>query len=113
MDINNFRIILGLVVTSKSQLALKNDKKITLKVDTRANKSEIKHAVESIWGVKVRQVRTISIKGKNKLFSRKPFKTSDYKKAIIDLKEGYRIDFPWQQNLPSVDQVQQASGKGE
>lgn len=113
MDINNFRIILGLVVTSKSQQALEKDKKITLKVDTRANKCEIKHAVEAIWNVKVKKVRTVSVKGKNKLFSRKPFKTSDYKKAIIDLKDGYKIDFPWQQNLPDVNHAQQASGEGD
>jgi large subunit ribosomal protein L23 len=113
MDINNYRIIQGLIVTSKSRQAFERHDKITLKVDVRANKCEIKHAVEAIWKVKVKQVRTVSIPAKAKLFSKRLFKTSAYKKAIINLKEGYRINLPWQQNLPNLDQVKDASGGGE
>jgi large subunit ribosomal protein L23 len=113
MDINNYRIIQGLIVTSKSKKAFDSGKKITLQVDTRANKSEIKHAVETVWSVKVKQVRTISIPATSKKFSGRPFKTSAYKKAIIDLKEGYSIDLPWQQGLSSVDQAKNTSGEGE
>jgi len=103
MDVTKFRIIQGLIITSKSRLAFEKEKKITLKVDCRANKSEIKYVVEAAWGVKVKQVWTVNVKGKAKRFSGKAFKTSDYKKAIIALKDGYNIDLPWQQNAVNLD----------
>jgi len=61
-------------------------------VDKKANKSEIKKAIESIYGVKVNDVNIINIKGKSKRLGRSLGKTSAYKKAIITLKEGHKID---------------------
>ncbi|MBU1180513.1 50S ribosomal protein L23 [Patescibacteria group bacterium] len=61
-------------------------------VDKKANKSEIKKAIESIYGVKVNDVNIINIKGKSKRLGRSLGKTSAYKKVIITLKEGHKID---------------------
>lgn len=58
-----------------------------------ANKIEIKRAVESLFRVKVLQVRTLSVKGKTKRLGRFIGRTSDWKKAIATLKEGETIEF--------------------
>ncbi|MDP3015056.1 MAG: 50S ribosomal protein L23 [bacterium] len=61
-------------------------------VDKKANKSETKKAIESIYGVKVNDVNIINTKGKSKRLGRSLGKTSTYKKAIVTLKEGHKID---------------------
>lgn len=61
-------------------------------VDKRANKIEIKKAIEEIYNVKVEKVRTINMKGKTKRIRwGEEGKTSSWKKAIVTLKEGYQI----------------------
>ena len=61
-------------------------------VDKKANKPETKKAIESIYGVKVNDVNIINIKGKSKRLGRSLGKTPAYKKAIVTLKEGHKID---------------------
>jgi len=61
-------------------------------VDRKINKSEVKKAVESIYGVKVENINIISIKGKAKRLGRSLGKTSSFKKAIVTLKQGQKID---------------------
>jgi len=61
-------------------------------VDKKANKSEIKKAIESIYGVKVININTINIKGKAKRLGRSLGKTSAFKKAVATLKQGQKID---------------------
>lgn len=61
-------------------------------VDKRSTKPEIKKVIESIYGVSVIDVNTVSIKGKSKRLSKGMGKTSDFKKAIVTLKEGQKID---------------------
>ena len=61
-------------------------------VDKSANKSEIKKAIESIYSVKVVGVNTVNSKSKSKRLGRSTGKTSGYKKAIVALKEGQKID---------------------
>lgn len=58
-----------------------------------ANKIEIKHAVESLFRVKVLQVRTLSLKGKKKRVGRSVGRTPDWKKAVATLKAGDTIEF--------------------
>lgn len=66
--------------------------KYSFYVDLKANKIEIKQAIEKIYNVKVEKVNTLIIKGKTKRFRyREAGKTSDYKKAIVTLKKGYEI----------------------
>ncbi|WP_459541548.1 50S ribosomal protein L23 [Parvimonas micra] len=81
-----YDIIIKPVVTERSMENMES-KRYTFKVDTRANKSEIKKAVETIFGVKVKQVNTINITGKKKRMGANVGKRPDWKKAIVTLTE--------------------------
>lgn len=83
-------IILKPIVTEKS-MNLLADNKYTFLVDKKANKSEIKSAIESIFKVKVENVNTMNIKGKPKRMGRFEGKRPDRKKAIVTLKAGQKI----------------------
>ncbi len=81
-----YDIIIKPVVTESSMENMES-KRYTFKVDTRANKSEIKKAVETIFGVKVKQVNTMNITGKKKRMGANVGKRPDWKKAIVTLTE--------------------------
>jgi len=61
-------------------------------IDKKANKSEAKKAIESIYGVKVEAVNIVNTKGKAKRLGRSLGRTSSFKKAIVTLGEGQKID---------------------
>ena len=88
-----YDIIRGPVVTEKTTLQKELSNQVTLKVDKRANRIEIKDAVEKNFNTKVAKVRTIQVKGKVKQRGRIIGKRKDWKKAIITLMTGQRIDF--------------------
>ncbi len=88
-----YDIIRGPVVTEKTTLQKELNNQVTLKVDKRANRVEIKAAVEKAFNTKVKQVRTVQVKGKIKQRGRIIGKKADWKKAIITLMPGQRIDF--------------------
>jgi len=94
MELSNYDIIKKRIVTPKSTDLFRKEGKITFEVHKKANKVMIKDAVEKIWDVKIDNVRVISVPGKTKAFGRRPFVSSDRKKAIITLKKGYKIDLP-------------------
>ncbi len=79
------------VITEKS-MDLVGQNKYTFLVDLVANKIEIKRAVEELFRVKVEKVRTIRYKGRLKRVRGRLGRTPDYKKAIVTLKEGNKID---------------------
>jgi len=81
-----YDIIIETIITEESMDAMA-ERKYTFKVDKRANKSEIKKAVEKIFGVKVAKVNTINMKGKKKRVGLSVGKTPDWKKAIVTLTE--------------------------
>lgn len=81
-----YDIIIKPVVTERSMENMES-KRYTFKIDTRANKSEIKKAVETIFGVKVKQVNTMNITGKKKRMGANVGKRPDWKKAIVTLTE--------------------------
>lgn len=81
-----YDIIIKPVVTERSMENMES-KRYTFKVDTRANKSEIKKVVETIFGVKVKQVNTMNITGKKKRMGANVGKRPDWKKAIVTLTE--------------------------
>ena len=66
--------------------------KYTFEVEPRANKIQIRKAVEEIFRVKVEKVNTMNVKGKKRHFGRTVGKTSDWKKAIVSLREGEKIE---------------------
>jgi large subunit ribosomal protein L23 len=61
-------------------------------VDRKVNKIQVKEAIEKLFEVKVLAVRTLNKVGKTRKYRNKIFKTSGWKKAIVTLKEGERID---------------------
>ncbi|MCP4670386.1 MAG: 50S ribosomal protein L23 [Desulfobacula sp.] len=88
-----YDIIRGPLVTEKTTLQKEIDNQVTFKVDRNANRVEIKDAVEKNFNTKVKQVRTVQVKGKIKQRGRIIGKRKDWKKAIVTLMPGQRIDF--------------------
>jgi large subunit ribosomal protein L23 len=86
-------IIISPLVTEKSTTQREGQNQYSFKVDKGANKIEIKEAVERLFKVKVTEVRTTMIRGKVKRLGRRFGKRPDWKKAIVTVKEGDRIDF--------------------
>lgn len=87
------QIIRRPLVTEKSTQQKEANNQYAFEVHPRANKIEIQSAVERLFKVKVSQVRTCSVMGKVKRLGRKYGKRPDWKKAIVTLKEGDRIEF--------------------
>lgn len=83
-------IIIKPVITEKS-MNLLADNKYTFIVDKRANKTEVKKAIEDIFDVKVEKVHTMVVKGKPKRMGRFEGRTPNRKKAIVTLKPGQKI----------------------
>ncbi|HHV46324.1 MAG TPA: 50S ribosomal protein L23 [Tissierellia bacterium] len=81
-----YDIIIKPLITEESMNAMEK-RKYTFKVDRRANKSEIKKAVEKIFGVKVEKVNTMNMTGKTKRMGVNVGKRPDWKKAIVTLTE--------------------------
>ncbi len=80
-------VLISPVVSEKSY-ALLDQGKYTFVVDPRSNKSEVKRAVESIFGVKVESVHTLNRRGKTRRTRFGTGKRKDTKRAIVTLKEG-------------------------
>jgi large subunit ribosomal protein L23 len=89
-------VILAPVVSEKSYSLIDNNA-YTFLVHPEANKTEIRQAVEAIWGVKVLGVNTINRKGKSKRFRFTVGKRSDTKRAIVKLAPGDKIEIFEQQ----------------
>lgn len=83
---NPHDILIRPVVTENS-MDLMAEKKYTFVVDKRSNKTEIKNAVEQVFGVKVDKVNTMNMLGKKKRMGVHVGKRADWKKAIVTLTE--------------------------
>lgn len=84
-------VIIAPVVSEKSY-GLIDEGRYTFVVHPTANKTEIKNAVEEIFGVRVRKVNTLNRKGKTKRFGLVMGQRKDTKRAIVTLAEGEEID---------------------
>lgn len=84
MKLTSHDIIRKPVITEKS-MAVMAEKKYTFIVHVTANKSQIKRAVEEVFGVKVEDVKTVRTMGKTKRVGVHVGKRPDYKKAIVKL----------------------------
>ena len=90
---NNYRdIIKAPIVTEKSARLAQDANTITFSVDTKANKTQIKQAIEAIFNVKVESVNTINVHPRKKRVGRYSGYTNKVKKAIVKLKEGSSIE---------------------
>ena len=88
-----YDVIIKPVITEQS-MDVAAEKKYTFKVATDANKTQVKLAVEEIFGVEVKKVNIMNYDGKVKRMGRNVGRTAAYKKAIVTLTEGSKeIEF--------------------
>ena len=92
MNTKYLEIIKAPVIPEKSSTLAQNEGKYVFKVDPKANKTEIKEAIEKIFKVKVESISTINAKTKKRSVGRYTGLTNRYKKAIVKLAEGQTID---------------------
>ncbi len=90
---NAREIIKKPLITEKTSIQKEMHNQLTFEVDRLANRIEIKRAVEAIFNVRVAEVKTMQVKGKTKQRGRIIGKRRDWKKAIVRLMPGERIDF--------------------
>lgn len=91
-DLTPYQVILRPLVTEKGTRLVQTTNSYNFQVHPTANKTQIKHAVERIYNVKVEEVRTLNRRGKPR---RAGYRWSDagaWKKAIVKLKADYSID---------------------
>ncbi|MBQ9854318.1 MAG: 50S ribosomal protein L23 [Bacilli bacterium] len=88
----NYDIIYAPIITEKSA-ALANENKYVFKVDPKANKTEIKQAIESIFNVKVLSITTANSHPKKRRVGKYSGMTNKYKRAIVKLAKDNSINF--------------------
>ena len=88
-----YEVIKKPLITEKGSKLKEKQNKIVLQVSTEANKIEIKNAVEAVFKVKVEEVRTMVFKGKKKRLGVRQGVRSDWKKAVVTLKEGQTVEY--------------------
>ncbi len=81
------------VVTEKSSIARDEANIATFRVDPNATKQEIRHAVEVLFEVNVKRVRTLQQPGKKRRVGKSVGRRPAWKKAIVELAEGQTIEF--------------------
>ncbi|MBI2608259.1 MAG: 50S ribosomal protein L23 [Deltaproteobacteria bacterium] len=86
------RVLKKPLVSEKNTLLSQNLNQYVFEVDGGANKIEIKHAVQKRFGVEVEGVRTLMQRGKMKVLGRSMGKRPNFKKAVVTLKKGQKID---------------------
>lgn len=87
-----FDVIVGPVLTEKTMNLTQKQNKVTVKVNAKSSKEEIKDAFEAIFGVKVASVNVINVRPKAKRLGRYEGQVSGFKKAIVKLAEGQSLD---------------------
>ena len=80
-------------LTEKTMQLKEEVNQFVFEVDPKANKIQIKESVEKVFKVKVLQVRTMNVRGKKKKLGRHQGRKSNWKKALITLKEGQTIEY--------------------
>ena len=89
----NEEVLLQPLITEKTALASENNNFYGFKVALKANKNQIKQAIEALYDVKVLSVKTSVLPGKMKRVGRSLTKTNKTKKAFVKLGEGQSIEF--------------------
>ena len=90
-EIHPYAVLLRPIITEKTTVLTGADKYV-FEVDLRANKNQIKEAVQVAFNVRVAEVNTMVMKGKPKRFGRKVTNRPDWKKAIVTLVSGDKIE---------------------
>lgn len=90
-EIHPYAVLIRPLVTEKTTVLTGQDKYV-FEVDLRANKNQVKEAIEIAFNVRVRDVNTMVMKGKPKRFGRKVTLRPDWKKAVVTLVPGDKIE---------------------
>lgn len=90
---NLYEVIRRPLVTEKSNIGREEQNLVTLAVDPRANKHEIRRAVEELFDVNVIEVRTMRMPRKSRRVGRFAGRKPEWKKAVVRLAEGQTIEF--------------------
>lgn len=85
-------ILIRPLVTEKSTSQLNGESVFAFEVGVKANKLQIKHAIEAFYGVKVAEVRTLVVRGKIKRYGRHFGKRRNWKKAYVTLSSGQSLN---------------------
>ncbi|MBW1667751.1 MAG: 50S ribosomal protein L23 [Deltaproteobacteria bacterium] len=88
-----YKVIKRPLITEKGSLQKELYNQVCLEVDRKANKVEIRRAVEQLFKTKVVDVKTMNMKGKKRRMGRNSGKRPDWKKAVVKLAPGQSIDF--------------------
>jgi len=91
--VNLNEIVRKPLVTEKSNIGREETNLVTFAVDPRANKHEIKDAIEKLFEVKVLRVRTMRMPRKTRRVGKFSGRKPEWKKAIVQLAEGQTIEF--------------------
>jgi len=94
---NFTEVLIAPILSEKSVITKDEQNRYTFRVNPKANKTQIKKAIETLFKVKVSAVRTANLPGKLHRVGRHEGYRSDWKKAIVTVKEGQKIDVT---NLP-------------
>ena len=90
-EIHPYAVLLRPIITEKTTVLTGVDKYV-FEVDIRANKNQIKEAVQLAFNVRVTEVNTMVMKGKPKRFGRRVVDRPDWKKAVVTLVPGDKIE---------------------
>jgi large subunit ribosomal protein L23 len=89
---DKFQIIKRPLLTEKSTRKKEEFNEVAFEVDRRANRSEVKMAVQTLFKVKVQRVNLMQMEGKKKRVGKKLGRTADWKKALVRLAPGEAIE---------------------
>ena len=89
----NFKVLKNPRLTEKTWAQKELSNQVTFMVDVTSNKPEIKRAIQDIFKVTVLAVNTVKMRGKVKKLGRFSGRRASWKKAIVTLKEGERIEY--------------------
>jgi large subunit ribosomal protein L23 len=89
---HKYSVLLRPITTEKTDRLTEQTNQVAFEVDTRANKREIREAVQDIFAVRVTGVRTMIMPGKGRRWGRHITKTPRWKKAVLTLAPGDSID---------------------
>lgn len=82
-----------IILTEKARVMSEDENKVLFEVARKANKIEIRNAVQTLFKVTVTDVNTSIVRGRMRRMGRGQSKTQNWKKAIVTLKEGDKIQF--------------------
>jgi large subunit ribosomal protein L23 len=89
---DKYRVLEKPMVTEKSTLLQEDGNWLVFRVNPGANKIQIKNAVEKIFSVTVLQVNTVNVRGKSRRFGKTVGVSKNWKKAMLRLKDGDKIE---------------------